>query len=122
MLRQSQKLLKNYQTYYIYRITNPSGAKYIGLTTNIEARIKTYSGYNRVYKNQTNLYKSIEKYSWTNHKLEIIKTYSGDFNINELNDIEQGYIMEQFFIDPKKTLNTIIRGVSKEEARQERDI
>lgn len=122
MLRANQKLLKNYQKYYIYRITNPNGAKYIGATTNIEARVKTYSGDNRVYKNQTNLYKSIEKYGWLNHKLEIIKSYTGNFNITELNDLEQKYIIEQFFIDPKKTLNTIIKGVSKEQAQQERDI
>lgn len=122
MLRETKKQLKNYQKYFIYKITNPNGAKYIGATTNIEARIKIYEGDQRVYKNQTNLYKSIEKYGWNNHKLIILKTYEGNFNITELNDIEQKYIIEQFFNDPKKTLNTIIKGVSKEQAQQPRDI
>lgn len=122
MLRYNKKTLKNYSKYFIYKITNPNGAVYIGATTNIELRIKIYAGDIRVFKNQSNLCKSILKYSWENHTIEVIKSYEGDFNITDLNDIEQSYIMLQYSKEPNKTMNTIVKGLSKEQMNIERDI
>jgi group I intron endonuclease len=122
MLRQSKKTQKNYQRYYIYKITNPNGSTYIGATTDIEKRVKVYESDPRVYKNQTNLSKSIEKYGWSKHQLIILKTFEGNFSINELTDIEQNYILKEYMLDKKKNLNTIIKGISKSETAQARDI
>jgi len=122
MLRYNQKILKNYRTYCIYRIINPNNAVYIGATTNLKLRLKTYQENPNVYKNQTNLSKSIEKYGWHAHKVEILKEYTGDFDISTLNDIEQSYILKQYILNPDKTLNVVVKGISKEQMAAPRDI
>jgi len=54
----------------IYKITNPIGKVYIGLTSNVKRRKAAYKGLE--CKSQALLYKSINKYGWVNHDFEII--------------------------------------------------
>lgn len=53
-------------------ITSPTGRLYIGSTINIERRISHYKC--TLGKSQRKLYNSLKKYSWENHKFEIIMT------------------------------------------------
>jgi group I intron endonuclease len=69
----------------IYKITNPSNKVYIGQSTNIEKRFKTYKLNN--CKSQRALYNSFLKYGFDNHKFEIIC----ECDIKELNDKERHY-------------------------------
>lgn len=55
----------------IYKITNPNGKVYIGQSTNIKKRWKSYE--NLHCKGQTKLYNSLKKHGWENHKCEIIE-------------------------------------------------
>jgi group I intron endonuclease len=62
----------------IYKITSPSGKIYIGQSVNIENRWLIYEKYSNNYKSQRKLYNSIQKYSWENHKKEVIEECSED--------------------------------------------
>ncbi len=53
-------------------ITSPTGRLYVGSTINIERRISHYKC--TLGKSQRKLYNSLKKYSWENHKFEIIMT------------------------------------------------
>lgn len=55
----------------IYKITNPNNKIYIGQSINIEKRWNDYKKLN--CKSQTKLYNSLKKYSWEQHKHEIIE-------------------------------------------------
>lgn len=55
---------------YIYKITNPKGKIYIGSTVNLKDRIYRYKTY-RV-KAQVKIYNSLIKYTFENHKFEVI--------------------------------------------------
>jgi group I intron endonuclease len=55
---------------YIYKITNPKGKIYIGSTVNLKDRIYRYKTY-RV-KAQIKIYNSLIKYTFENHKFEVI--------------------------------------------------
>lgn len=57
---------------YIYKITNPNGAIYIGSTKNINRRKQDYK-YLRCVK-QIKIFRSLKKYGFENHKFEIITT------------------------------------------------
>lgn len=77
------------RTYYIYKITNPKGRIYIGKTYQLDKRINHYRL--ATCKTQKLIYNSIKKYTWENHKLEIIfKTVctDNDINIFEIKFIE----------------------------------
>lgn len=54
----------------IYKITNPNGLSYIGRTGYFRSRMNSYK--NCKCKSQPRLCRSIEKYGWNNHKVEII--------------------------------------------------
>ena len=56
--------------YHIYQITNPTGKIYIGQTGNLENRIRSYKS--NCNKTQHIIYRSILKYGWDSHILEII--------------------------------------------------
>ena len=56
----------------IYKITNPNGKVYVGSTINLKDRIYRYKT-NRV-KHQIKISRSIEKYGWDKHFLEVIFT------------------------------------------------
>ena len=55
---------------YIYKITSPSGKRYVGSTINIIKRKQSYG--NITAKQQVKIYRSIKKYGWQAHKFEII--------------------------------------------------
>jgi len=66
----------------IYRITSPSNKVYIGQSSNIETRFKTYK-YNAC-KGQPRLFNSFKKYGFETHKLEVIERCAIDkLNIRE---------------------------------------
>jgi group I intron endonuclease len=72
---------------FIYKITSPSGKIYIGQTFNFERRMSSYrSGY---CKNQKILFRSLIKYGFENHKVEIIDNSD---SIKELLNLEKFYI------------------------------
>lgn len=60
----------------IYKIVSPSGKIYIGQTTNLEARFKTYE--RLACKGQIKLYNSLKKYGWDNHTKEIIEACNNE--------------------------------------------
>lgn len=72
---------------YIYKITNPKGAVYIGQTINLTAR--KYSYKTARCKLQYKIYNSIKKYGWDTHKFEIIYQTK---NLSILTDQETFYI------------------------------
>lgn len=65
----------------IYKITNPKGLIYIGQSINIERRFNEYKRLS--CKNQTLLYRSLNKYGVENHIFEIIEECN-DLNLLEL--------------------------------------
>ena len=69
----------------IYKITSPSGKIYIGQSVNIEGRISKYRTA-RCFT-QRILLRSIQKYGWDNHKLEIVL----ECKTEELNHYERYY-------------------------------
>jgi group I intron endonuclease len=68
----------------IYKITNPKGRVYVGQSINIKERWKNYSKL-RDCKNQIKLYRSLVKYSFSEHIFEIVQECS----VEELNIIER---------------------------------
>jgi group I intron endonuclease len=73
----------------IYKITSPSNKVYIGQSVKIEDRIKSYK--NLKCKEQPKIYKSLLKYGFENHKIEILIECDED----ELNELERHY-QEQY--------------------------
>lgn len=69
----------------IYKITSPSNRVYIGQSIKIEDRIKSYK--NLKCKEQPKLYKSLLKYGFENHKIEILI----ECNESKLNELERHY-------------------------------
>jgi hypothetical protein len=61
----------------IYKITNPEGKVYIGQSTNIDSRWKTYEHF-RDEQGQRKLYKSIGTYGWINHHKEVLEECRAD--------------------------------------------
>ena len=69
----------------IYKIISPSNRIYIGQSIKIEDRIKSYK--NLKCKEQPKLYKSLLKYGFENHKIEILI----ECNESKLNELERHY-------------------------------
>lgn len=72
----------------IYKITSPSGAVYIGQSTNVRKRETAYKISD--CKKQVLVYNSIQKYGWDAHLFEIIETLSKDITL--LNQREKFWI------------------------------
>jgi hypothetical protein len=107
---------KNYMGFIIYKLTNPKGGIYIGATSNLRNRLKTYSGGGiRAIKNQTNLYSSIKKWGMENHKVEILYRHPSNEPLNHalLNIKEQQFIIREYLRNREKLLNIVIKGVEK---------
>lgn len=68
----------------IYKITSPKGKIYVGQSINIEKRKNTYQSLNVGIKGQPKIYNSLLKYSWKQHKFEIIEECS----LEQLNERE----------------------------------
>jgi len=60
----------------IYKIINPKGRIYIGKTNNFKKRLGDYRNVN--CSNQKLVYKSLKKYGFQNHKIEIKTSKNGD--------------------------------------------
>jgi group I intron endonuclease len=56
----------------IYSIKSPSGKIYIGQTINFRRRINSYKNYKNCIQNQTRLLKSLNKYGFENHNIEVL--------------------------------------------------
>lgn len=70
----------------IYKITNPSGKIYIGKTIRFNDRMSSYRNNNS--KEQPLIYRSIKKYGWEKHTVEIIEENQAEL----LNNLEIEYI------------------------------
>jgi len=82
----------------IYKITNPEGKIYIGLSTNIENRWESYKYYTGIAKNSSIKF-SLKKYGFENHKFEILEEVKEDgkklrererYWINKTNSLTEG--------------------------------
>ena len=65
----------------IYKIISPNGKTYVGKSTNIEERFKSYQ-YEGRRKNQLKLNNSIKKYGLENNVFELLEECS-EFDLNE---------------------------------------
>lgn len=83
----------------IYKITSPSNRIYIGQSSNLEERFKTYKHINKS-KSLTKLYRSFKKYGIENHTFEIIENCP----IILLNERER-YWQDFYNVTSKKGLN-----------------
>jgi group I intron endonuclease len=84
----------------IYKITSPSGRIYIGQSRNIGFRMRAYK--NKCFNNkQTLLARSLKKYGFDKHKVEILKECTQE----ELNHYEILYIRMYNSFDSKIGLN-----------------
>jgi group I intron endonuclease len=71
---------------YIYKITSPSGKSYIGQTIEFEKRMKRHSR----GKDETKLSRSIKKYGWEAHIVDIL--WEGLCTKEQLNSLEVEFI------------------------------
>jgi predicted GIY-YIG superfamily endonuclease len=110
-LSYKSKSKKNYEGFIIYKIENPDKQVYIGATTNLERRLKTYNGDTRVFKNQTGLLESITKWTFIKHKITILKTFVGPFSIQDINREEMAIIELYYHKDKTKLLNKVVKGI-----------
>lgn len=101
-------LIYNMRYGYIYKITSPSGRVYIGKTVDFNDRMSSYRC--RLAYNQPLLNKSLKKYGFDNHSIEIIQ--EGEFEDNELNDLEILKIKEHnsYHFNNKMGMNLTIGG------------
>lgn len=72
----------------IYKITNPKGKIYIGKSKNLKVRLRRYRM--TTLKPDTVIHKSVVKYGWDNHIVEILETLEN----NLLNEREVFWIAE----------------------------
>jgi len=89
----------------IYKITSPSGKMYIGQTINFERRMSEYK--NLKCKSQKALHRSLIKYGFENHLVDIV--FSGIIDSYTLNNLEIEYI--KAFNTYKIGLNQTIGGL-----------
>lgn len=73
---------------YIYKLTSPTDRIYIGKSSNLNERIKTYK-YLKC-KGQPILYNSLSKYGFSGHTFDII--YEGENTLYEINELEIYFI------------------------------
>jgi group I intron endonuclease len=90
----------------IYKITSPTNRIYIGQSVSIETRICKYR--NLKCKEQPSLYRSLVKYGWEAHSVEIIETCDKC----ELDLLEVKYINQYNSCSPKIGMNIHTGGKS----------
>lgn len=79
----------------IYKITSPTNKIYIGQTKNFKQRLSNYKNPNKNYIGRK-LFNSIKKYSWKNHKIEIIHKLELSNNLQEILDKLEIYYINLF--------------------------
>jgi group I intron endonuclease len=82
----------------IYKIVNSQGKVYVGQSTNINKREKSYK--NLRCKNQIKIYNSIKKYGWESHVFSILELCE----VSQLNTCER-YWQDFYNVLSKKGLN-----------------
>lgn len=70
-----KKLKTNIRDWVIYKITNPSGSYYIGKTVDLNKRLRHYK--KPLCVSQKLLYRSIVKYGFKSHTVDIIDSFTG---------------------------------------------
>lgn len=112
----------------IYKITNPEGKIYIGLSKNIELRWKSYKSKSGITKNSS-FKLSLDKYKYEEHTFEIIEEVINDnkllrerekywinyyqSNINGLNDNRGGCGTSSHTSESKLKISNALKGKSK---------
>jgi group I intron endonuclease len=64
------------RNWVIYKITNPNGRVYVGITTNFKKRMSHYNKFDCVH--QVALRKSLVKYGFSAHNIEVIEEFSSN--------------------------------------------
>ena len=80
----------------IYKIESPTGKIYIGQTTKFDERMNRYKKLH--CKEQTRLYRSLLKYGYENHKIDVIED-----NIDNMEDLN---LLEKFWIKKYNSFNS----------------
>lgn len=86
----------------IYKITNPEGKSYIGLSKDIEKRFQSHKGLQ--FHGNNKLKESLIKYNWSSHFCEILE----EVNISFLNRSEGNALLrkrERYWINLYKTFD-----------------
>lgn len=83
------------RTYFVYKLTSPSGKVYIGQTYNINRRFSVYRNLN--CKPQSKLYASIKKYGWNSFRKEII--FDSVCDKTKIDIIEESEIKKYISLD-----------------------
>jgi hypothetical protein len=101
--------------FYVYKIYNPAGEFYIGITSNIKNRMEVYKNRPEVFKKQIKLSESVKKWGWSEHRVEVLEEVSFDKRPTtlELKNVEQSYIFKAFIKKPDGCLNIVIWGQPK---------
>lgn len=92
----------------IYKITSPVGRIYIGQSINIEKRLHSYRRIDLAIKGQVRLYRSLLKYGYINHIVEIIE----ECEICELNNKER-YWQDYYEVIGENGLNCLLTNTTE---------
>jgi group I intron endonuclease len=65
-------------TWYVYKLTNPNGKVYVGLTKDLDGRRKDYE--REDCKNQVAIHRSLKKYGFSNHSFEQIDQFVSSYD------------------------------------------
>lgn len=87
----------------IYRLTSPSGRAYIGQTKDLKTRMAHYR-YMKC-KKQRLLYRSLLKYGFQNHVLEVIHRFPETVSQNIIDNFERYVIQMHKYMTPEGLLN-----------------
>lgn len=92
----------------IYKITNPTGAIYIGQSRDISKRRTSYRGISKKNQGQPKLYNSLRKYGADNHSFEVIQ----ECELHELNIFEY-YWQEYYNACSRENLNCTLTSINE---------
>lgn len=100
----------------IYKITSPSGRVYIGQSINIEKRLYRYSRIDSNIKGQKRLYRSLKKYGYESHTVEILEECSEA----ELN-VKERFYQDMFNVIGDNGLNCLLTKTNEKKRVMSRD-
>jgi len=87
----------------IYKITSPTNRVYIGQSKNLKYRFDTYRRLHKDVSVSPKLYRSLCKYGYANHKIEVIEECT-----LELLNIKERYWQDFYNATSEKNLNCIL--------------